>query len=156
MIVTGIWAGFVRPFSDKTLRARTVALASIFAVIIALGACKEEHDHQHDDPYDVEISFLEPAADATFNSGDEVHMELLFTSAGTIHNLKVRVIRESDQADVFLWEEHVHEESGSYAFHEHLTLTSSEHEEFTIEASTWDHDGETDPIVLTRTFHLHP
>ncbi len=155
MIFNNIWAGFVRPFSHKVLRGKAAAILMLFATLAALGACKEE-DHHRDEPYDVDISFLEPAADATVNSGDEVHMEVMFSSTGTIHNVKVRVIRESDQVDVFFWEEHVHEESGSFEFHEHVTLTSATHEEFTIEASTWDHDGDEAPIVLTRTFHLQP
>ncbi|MBI1191989.1 MAG: hypothetical protein GC205_02285 [Bacteroidetes bacterium] len=144
-----------RPSSHTLHAVQASTFGIIFAALVTFSACKEDH-HHHDEPYDVTISFLEPSADATLTSGDEVHMEVLFTSPGTIHNVKVRVIRESDQADVFFWEEHVHEESGSYEFHEHLTLTSTDHEAFTIEASTWDHDSELEPIVLTRAFHLHP
>jgi hypothetical protein len=126
-------------------------------LVVLLYSCKEDdHDHMHGEPYDVDIAFLEPAADATIDSGQELHMEVQFSSAGTIHNVKVRVFRDSDAAEVFLWEQHVHEESGSFEFHEHLTLTTSTHEDYTIEASTWDHDAESTPIVATRSFHLHP
>jgi len=150
-------AGFVRLLRTSIVARAFGALFLPLSVAVLLSACKEdEHDHMHDEPYDVDISFLEPAADATIDSGQEMHMEVMFTSAGTIHNVKVRVFRDSDAAEVFLWEQHVHEESGSFEFHEHVTLTTSTHEDYTIEASTWDHDGESTPIVATRSFHLHP
>ncbi len=119
-----------------------------------LASCKED-DHHHDH-YEADIEFMEPAVGAIIASGDEVHMEVRFTSEGTIHNVKVRIVRQSDQSEVFLWEEHVHEESGTYDFHEHVILTTSVPEDYTIEASTWDHETESDTISLTRSFLLQP
>ena len=126
---------------------------SLFAA--GFSSCKEE-DHMHGDTYEANINFVTPAADQEFTSGEEVHMEINFTNDATIHNVMVRVIRDSDQAEVFLWEYHVHAETGSYMFHEHVMLTATGHEHFTIEASTWDHDSEAVPIVATRSIHVEP
>jgi hypothetical protein len=157
MMLSRVAAGFVRSLCTLSAKRSWAALVLPLFGAVFLMACKDhDHDHLHEEPYAVEISFLEPAADTTINSGQELHMEVMFTRAGTIHNVKVRVLRDSDTAEVFVWEQHVHEESGSYEFHEHVTLTTSTHEDFTIEASTWDHDGEAEPIVATRSFHLHP
>jgi len=105
-------------------------------------------EHQNEGP---QITIANPSK--MFHSKDQAQVNVTFEHTGHLHDVTVRITRQHDGEVVFLHEEHVHQ--SSYAVNETITLQTTEHSDFLIEAFTTNHSG-TQTAMQTSTFHVHP
>ncbi|MGB1242561.1 MAG: hypothetical protein ACPG49_08570 [Chitinophagales bacterium] len=142
-------------------------LASFLAMTLVFNSCKDDDDTL--DPKVYEVQIMSPGEGDNFMSGDEIHVHVNFTAVNTdvVHNIGYRVLNKETGEELETYEEHAHMES-SGELHGDLTITVSEHTDFVLEVSAWNHDHggpsvdvanrETDPDITTSSveFHVHP
>lgn len=128
-------------------------IAGLLAASVLLSACA---DGTEPEAYTATITFLQPAEGADFDAGDTLRPLVRFEREGTLHNVRLTVTRQMDGALVHdSGERHVHAD-GLHELGAVLVLETMHHSDFVLEASTWDHGGEAQPVTATRTVHAHP
>lgn len=127
--------------------------AGLLAAACTLVSCGDPVDPE---AYSATITFLQPAEGAVYGAGDTAHVRVRFEREGTLHNVRLTVTRQMDGTLVYdSGEDHVHAD-GSHEREADVVLETMHHGDFILEASTWDHGGEAQPVVATRTVHAHP
>lgn len=129
-------------------------------------ACDKDEDHDHDDQtteFDYRISINSPSEEAK-NLQDSIHLHVDFISDknATVHHANVRIYSKSTGVEVYNApsEAHVHEESGTFSWHDDFALTVEngidEHSDWILEAKVWGHTAGLEEVVESIEFHVHP
>jgi len=121
-------------------------LSYLLLLILTLGflvSCGDDDPEEMVETFDYAVTIMSP--DNTDKVvGDSIHIHVNFDEAAnkTIHNVSVEITDESGQ-EVYLFSEHVHEESGHYEHHTDIVLAVDSGSNLTLIASVWQHeDGE--------------
>lgn len=146
-----------------------ILFLTITSLLFGFSSCKDDDDPTPEKLYSIQI--MSPQADASFDSGADIHMHIVFNAVNTdiIHNIGYRILDADtgEEVEGSVYSEHIHAD-GTHELHGDLTLTVSQHSDFTLEVSAWDHDHggptvdvdsrDTDPNITTETvnFHVHP
>jgi len=133
---------------------------------VFITACDRKEDHTHDDEtseFDYRISINSPSTEAK-NLEDSIHLHVDFISdkSETVHHVNVKIYSKSTGTEVYNapGEAHVHEESGTFSWHDDFALTEAngidEHSDWILEAKVWGHSAGSEEIVKSIEFHVHP
>jgi len=104
-------------------------------MMLCVTSCEEE---PIDEFYNVTITFIEPAEGETFNSGDELHMEIDFEREGIIRFVEVLALNETSGDTIFYSGQVDVATENYYAFHEHVDLLVAATSNCKVVASTWE------------------
>lgn len=121
-------------------------LSYLLLLIVALGvlvSCGDDDPEEIIEIFDYSVAIMSP--DNTDRVvGDSIHIHVNFEEVTnkTIHNVSVEITDELGQ-EIYLFSEHVHEESGHYEHHADFVLAVDSGSNLTLTASIWPHeDGE--------------
>lgn len=91
--------------------------------------------------YPVSVTIMKPSEGEAVNAGEvlHVHVEFAHENNETIHHVKVEVLDTDGNVVSTLAEEHVHEASGAYSFH-NMDYTPDAAGSFVLRAVTLNHD----------------
>lgn len=145
---------------------RPKAILMLLFVALSVAACKkdddgddddtDEHSHSHTEEYEATINIKTPDQNMYMN-GDNLDMVIDFTNDATIHNVSVTLINLSNNnTEEYTFDDHVHQEDGSYTFTHTHTLSVTTHTNYRLVAKTWDHSSDATPIEKTHEFHVMP
>jgi len=119
----------------------------------------DDEDGHTDDVPEYSIMIMQPTEEDKM-AGDSIHIHVEFTEASnkTIHHAKVRIYNKEDNTEVYSGpsEAHVHEESGSYGYHDDFKLDVDGHTDWILEAKVWGHEAGAAEVIQTAEFHVHP
>lgn len=91
--------------------------------------------------YPVSVTIMQPTEGAVLTVGSNlhVHVEYAHENSETIHHIKVELMDMDGNVVATLGDEHVHETTGAYAFH-NMDYVLSETGSFMVRAATSNHD----------------
>ena len=113
--------------------------ALLVYTLISISSCKKD-ELPIDEPYDINITFIEPGEGEVFTSGDELHMEIDFERTGTIHYIDLLAMNETT-GDTIYYSGIIHADATDfYSFHEHQDLVISVASDCKVVASSWENE----------------
>lgn len=115
-------------------------LAILMAASFVFVSCDKEEPEVEEETYEVTISIVEPTEGQVLTSGDEMHLEAIYESEGTIHQIGVYVIGETLGDTLYQYETHAHTDN-YYEFHEHTDVMVASSQEYKVIFRTWDMSG---------------
>ncbi|MBL7805479.1 MAG: hypothetical protein JNL02_17190 [Saprospiraceae bacterium] len=124
------------------------AYAALFFAALSMPACKDEHSH--DDDQDTEapvLTITSPAEGASYTGTLDIHLEVTDES---LHEMSVKVTRDSDGSVVFEEEPTVHDEIEFHFEHLHTFTGLSGDTPMTLTVVVEDHSAHT----TTKTVHF--
>ncbi|MEM1220405.1 MAG: hypothetical protein AAGH79_15895 [Bacteroidota bacterium] len=91
--------------------------------------------------YAVSITIMSPTEGASVTAGENlhVHVEYAHDNSETIHHVKVQIMDMDGNVLSTLAEDHVHEDSGAYAFHS-MEYVPADTGSFMVRAASSNHD----------------
>lgn len=117
------------------------AYAALFLAALSLPACKEEHDHDDDEDTEAPVLTIEsPTEGGTYTGSLEIHLEVTDES---LHEMSIRVTRDSDDSVVFEEEPTVHDEIEFHFEHLHTFTGLSGDTPMTLTVVVEDHSANT-------------
>ncbi len=98
--------------------------------------------HETSDEYPVTVTIMSPEGGSTQSISEAVHIHIIMVHnhSETIHNAKIEVKNADGEVVMILLDEHIHDEDGSYEFH-NMDFTPTEAGAYSVHAETTNHDG---------------
>lgn len=136
----------------------------LFAGVFITACDKDEnHDHEETADFDYRIDINSPSVEAK-QLGDSMHIHVDFVSEldAIVHHANVRIFSKTTGVEVYNapGEAHVHEESGTFSWHDDFNLTEANgilgHSDWILEAKVWGHSEGLEEVVKSIEFHVHP
>lgn len=136
-----------------------LSAAIVLASSIVLISCKKDEEDTKNNNNNTppaltaNISVAAPVAGTTYESGDEVHIDVTVTADFDMHGYEAYLINLT--ADDTLWSVDAHDHGSTYTIHEHWTNNVTEHSDMKLKViATLDHDGSL--ATKEVAFHCHP
>ncbi|MBK8955929.1 MAG: hypothetical protein IPM34_10285 [Saprospiraceae bacterium] len=136
-----------------------LGLITIFSTVLFLNSCS---DDDHDSTFDYHAHIHHPHANASFQIGDSLLIEVEFESHtnNTVHHVNVKIADESNGTVVYdkPQDAHVHETSGKYVYEDVILMGAQNGfqtgKTYKLTAKVWGHDAGEEEVISTVVFSV--
>ena len=137
----------------------------ILLIGIFISACDLDEDHDHNGSetteFNYRISINSPSVE-TKNLMDTIHLHVDFISdlSAPVHHVNIRIYSKSTGDEVYNapGEAHVHEQSGTYSWHDDFGLTQEngimQNTDYVLEAKVWGHTEGLEEVTESIEFNV--
>lgn len=143
---------------------KLILSSALFLATLLVFSCNSDDDSTADPiDYDYHVHINSPTVDDKHVS-DTTHVHITFEShtGEAVHHVNVRIYNKADNTEVYNMPTtaHVHDESGTYEFHDDFILSNANgveaHSDWVLEASVWGEENREGEEMEQIEFHVHP